>query len=159
MPYDSRPWRERFYANLPTPVPSGCWEWQGDRGTHGYGRICVDGKREGAHRVSFRLHHGAIPPGMHVCHSCDNPPCVNPGHLFLGTAKDNAQDRQNKGRHTPPVFRRDQHPRAKLSEAQADDIRSRLVKGRGGNTTALADEFGVTPRTIRNVASNKGERQ
>jgi len=78
---------------------TGCWEWQGSRHARGYGRIGsrVAGVRA-AHRAMWILKHGEIPNGMLVCHRCDNPPCINPDHLFLGTDLDNAKDRQAKRR-------------------------------------------------------------
>lgn len=77
-----------------------CWLWIG-RKLGGYGSIVFNKKRQRAHRVSFILHHGAIPSGIFVCHHCDNPACVRPDHLFLGTAKDNTQDAIVKGRIVP----------------------------------------------------------
>jgi hypothetical protein len=78
-------------------------EWQGGRDLQGYGQIFVRGQakptRLKAHRVSYELHVGPIPDGMCVCHTCDNPPCLNPEHLWLGTNADNTRDKTEKGRH------------------------------------------------------------
>ncbi|MEU2236139.1 HNH endonuclease signature motif containing protein [Streptomyces vietnamensis] len=73
--------------------------WTGGRGDHGYGSLKDDDRRAiSTHRFSWQLHHGAIPADMEVCHTCDNPPCVRPDHLFLGTHTDNMQDMLKKGR-------------------------------------------------------------
>lgn len=79
---------------------TGCWEYTGALDSKGYGAIGTGGRgvSDRTHRVSWRLHRGPIPPGMFVCHSCDNPPCCNPDHLFLGTIQDNNADREQKGR-------------------------------------------------------------
>jgi hypothetical protein len=81
----------------------GCWEWVGYRMTNGYGKMSYKGQRaKWVHRLAFRAFKGPI-EGIDVCHSCDNPPCFSPAHLFSGTAKDNAADMMAKGRH-PFVF-------------------------------------------------------
>lgn len=77
---------------------SGCWEWQLRRTRYGYGKLKVEGKHWAAHRYAWAHFKGEIPTGMHVCHHCDNAPCCNPDHLFLGTPKDNKQDSVKKGR-------------------------------------------------------------
>ncbi len=82
-----------------------CWLWQNVLDKDGYGKINYPGPKAGyerAHRYSWELHYGSIPEGMQVLHNCDNPLCVNPGHLFLGTNVDNAADRVSKGRNRKP---------------------------------------------------------
>jgi hypothetical protein len=77
----------------------GCWEWQGQRSVYGYGTLSIKGKNKQAHRVVMELVTGEpIPPGMIVMHTCDNPPCVNPDHLKIGTQLDNVWDMMEKGR-------------------------------------------------------------
>jgi hypothetical protein len=89
----------RFFEKFRVQDYSVCWEWQGSRYPTGYGKFRPSGPKQGyAHRFAYEFWHGPIPEGMLVMHSCDNPPCVNPQHLSVGTYSDNAQDRENKGR-------------------------------------------------------------
>lgn len=76
----------------------GCWEYTGTLNNKGYGEIGLDYKKHLAHRLSWELHYGPIPPGMYICHMCDNPRCFNPLHLFLGTPSENQRDMFTKGR-------------------------------------------------------------
>ena len=89
----------RFWEKVSiTPALSDCWEWAGARNSSGYGHLQANGVYVDAHRFSWELHFGRIPPGMFVCHHCDNPPCIRSSHLFLGTRADNARDMVAKGR-------------------------------------------------------------
>ncbi len=90
---------ERFHSSYVVDLETGCWLWQGSpRGSNGYGRISVGGKLVPAHRYSWSLHNGPFDQSLMVCHKCDVPLCVNPDHLFLGTATDNMRDCKRKGR-------------------------------------------------------------
>lgn len=140
----------------------GCWEWQGAKEHHGHGRLRMHGKFIRAHRYSWELHYGPIPAGLAVCHKCDNPPCVRPDHLFLGTAADNAHDRDQKGRtsrgseHAASVKNRLRGSGMSdvLTEADVVAIRSR-VTGRFGEQSALAREYGVHPSVISNIVRRR----
>lgn len=140
----------------------GCWEWQGGRNWGGYGRFSVGGRETVAHRFAWMTTNGPVPSGMFVCHHCDNRRCVNPHHLFLGTAQDNMDDRDRKGRqasgsrngaYTQPEarVRGESHGRHKLTAQQVLDIRSRL--NLGVSPTLLAREFGVATTSIRLIGN------
>ncbi len=126
----------------------GCWTWTACRYTQGYGGFGI--KYEGkwylalAHRVAYLLTHETLPPSAAVCHSCDNPACVRPDHLWLGTRKDNAQDCLAKGRWA--VIEGDQHGNARLTSAAVRVARQRHADGYG--VTALAHEYGVSQPTM-----------
>ncbi|MGW2169139.1 HNH endonuclease signature motif containing protein [Streptomyces sp. NPDC001705] len=93
-----RPWRERFWSKVERTET--CWFWTGRPGSHGYGELGMGGKygkTRTAHTLSYEIHHGPIPSGRHVLHSCDVPLCVNPEHLRLGGNAENAQDRAERG--------------------------------------------------------------
>ncbi len=121
---------DKFWEKVNKLGPNDCWEWGGYIEQDGYGRLSYKGERHWlAHRVAWLLTNGEIPEGMCVLHECDNPPCVNPNHLFLGTYADNAADRDNKGRGKLPGIKGEQHWRSKLTVEDVIEIRSMLSNG------------------------------
>jgi uncharacterized protein YbaR (Trm112 family) len=123
-----------------------CWIWLGgvDKDDYGDFRWRINGERK-THRLSYTLAHGAIPKGMLVCHSCDNPRCVNPSHLFLGTPKDNTQDMHRKGR--APVRKGMAVPASKLTEQQVREIRTLYATGEYSQAQ-LAETYGLSQGSI-----------
>lgn len=133
---------EDVFTRASRGAPDKCWEWTGARTSKGYGAMRLNGRTEPAHRLAYESAHGPIPHGLCVLHRCDNPPCVNPAHLFLGTRGDNNRDAASKGR----TRSGSQHPGAKLTEDDVRAIRARSAAGELG--TELARAFGVTPQLI-----------
>ena len=96
--YEGPTIEERFWDKVDKRGPDECWKWKGDRFNKRYGRYTFNGLRQGTHRVAWQIENGEIPTDQLVLHTCDNPPCCNPNHLFLGTQDDNVQDCIAKGR-------------------------------------------------------------
>ena len=124
-----------------------CWEWQAARQKYGHG-LFWHRKHLKAHRVSYELANGPIPHGLCVLHQCDNPPCVNPDHLHLGTKADNNRERDERGRHV--AFHGEGHPRAILTREQVEHIRS-IPKNTKGFAAELALRYGVSKNYIYQV--------
>ena len=125
---------------------NGCWEYEGQR-QNDYVRFQNESnKLEYAHRVAYRLMKGSIPAGLLVLHSCDNPKCCNPMHLFLGTHADNTRDKVAKGRHSYG----DNHGKAKITDADAIDIYTSTDKG-----VDLAEEYHVSQQLISAIKNKK----
>lgn len=170
---------DRFWPHV--AKSAGCWEWTGSRHRNGYGQFYYRGPAM-AHRVSWELANGPVPDGMLVCHRCDNPPCVRPDHLFLGTQADNLVDMVSKGRHWTahhperlsrgdahwtrnrpgykPAITREQlvrgerHPAAKLT---ADDVREiRRLRSEGMPILTLSKAFGVKRPSIKRILNGTG---
>lgn len=162
-------WEEpelRFWMNVRSSK-DGCWEWSGSLDNHGYGKIGIAGRTPRVHRFSYELHYGKITGGLFVCHRCDNPKCVRPDHLFLGTNTDNMRDAFAKGRLRPPTppprvladftpiassnlqWRGDRNPNATLSERAAIEVLRRVRAGE--SAMSLADEFGVSSSLISKI--------
>ncbi len=145
-----RPVEDRFWEYVdqtPGQGPQGdCWEWTKGRGEQGYGRLSVGQGEVRAHRLSYVIAFGPIPDGMMVCHHCDNPPCCNPNHLFVGTALDNSDDKVAKRRH---LFGTGHH-KAKLTD---DDVR--MIRADGRMQIVLAEAYEVTQGLIGMIKRRK----
>lgn len=147
-PHHSTPWEKLEHWGW--DVVGDCWESKLGKGTFGYARVSMPGSRAtAAHRVSYEHHHGPIPEGLIVRHKCDNPPCINPDHLKVGTSAENNEDARSRGRikigtevHT-----------AKLTEAEVGFIREELASGE--TVKGMAHRYGVTPATIRAIRDRK----
>lgn len=152
MPYFTPQEREfNFWANLEIKG-NGCWEWKGCARKHGYGWINWIGRKTIlAHRLAWILSREESPDGMEVCHRCDNPPCCNPFHLFLGTHTDNIRDMDSKGRRK--VTSGENCHLSKLKESDIPEIR-RMSDSM--NISQIARHFGVTPSPIRTILNGTG---
>ena len=120
-----------------------CWIWIGPRSRWGYGLLSYQGIRAQAHRFSWEIHNGEIPPRLLVCHSCDNPPCVRPEHLWLGTNQENTRDAQVKSR------------LGKVSAQDVLDIRAAVARGGWGCQMEQARIYGVTHSCVYAIVNRK----
>lgn len=152
-------------------APNGCWVWTAATSGKGYGRYGVAGNRTAlAHRVSWELTHGPIPNGALVLHNCDNPPCVNPDHLRLGSFKDNYDDMVSRGRAVfrgatgdrhpmrlyPAIaksFRGEGNPYSRLKEHEVVSIRGLVSAGCSQRSVARA--FNVTQTRVWQIANRR----
>ena len=132
-----------------------CWEWTAARHKKGYGHVKIENKLYKSHRISYELAFGEIPNGLWVLHHCDNPPCCNPAHLFLGTNQDNVDDMTLKGRDRKAHG--ESNGNVKLSDEQVAEIRRRYGRfGIGGETSyQLAKAFGVDRSEIGYIVNYK----
>jgi hypothetical protein len=144
-PRTYRPLVERFWSHVDKTET--CWLWKPSSKSGDYGRIRTQGAgpKIKAHRLSWEMHFGPIPAGLEVLHTCDNPPCVRPEHLFVGTHGDNMRDKVQKNRQA----RGAQMGLTKLSPDIVRAIRKRL--GEGASQSQVAREFHVTPPCIRAI--------
>lgn len=138
--------KERFWERVIRANEADCWTWTGAIKGFGYGHMLVAGRMQSAHRISYEMHVGPIPPRMFVCHRCDNPRCVNPAHLFLGNNQDNVRDMLTKGRHYAPGAKGERNGHAKLDEASVRAIRSSTERN-----AALAARHNVSIITVQRI--------
>jgi len=164
-----------FWSHVQIGDGLACWEWQRSRTDRGgYGKLWRDGKLVRAHRVAWELTYGQIPEGSLVLHRCDNPPCCNPAHLFLGTHQDNHADMHAKGRYMTAKRRSgyrasarklrgraglsgERNGRAVLSALQVADIRARYLAG-GISQSRLGSEYGVSQVMISHIVLGRSWR-
>ena len=136
---------QQVFESKYVPVPeSGCWLWIGAT-RNGYGAVRRNNKIQYAHRLAFEAWRSPIPKGMNVCHTCDTPLCINPVHLFLGTHKDNVQDKMDKSRQA----RGSRQGLSKLTEQQVYEIKGRLESGE--TLKSIAAHYGVQFTTIHAI--------
>lgn len=141
-----RTYEDRFWDKAMPEPNSGCWLWLGKTDVGGYGMISLDGRWLKANRESLRLS-GVDVDGKHACHRCDNPPCVNPEHLYAGTPADNVADRVRRGRDGGPRRRGEGNGRAKLDVAGVAKIREMFATGEY-TKVALGRLFGVSDTQV-----------
>lgn len=135
-------------------ITPGCWEWDAKADKDGYGWFCIGKEKLRAHRVSYQIYKGQTPGALHVLHKCDNPRCVNPEHLFLGTNVDNVKDKISKGRQmrgpgameNRRSFKGELSPTAKLTQIQVDAIRQD-----GRLHRLIAADYGVCRATVSHI--------
>jgi len=135
----------RFFFDVEISRVGHCWVWTAATDRDGYGHIAVNGEQSQAHRVAWELANGPIPDGLCVLHTCDNPPCVNPAHLWIGTRADNTADMMAKGRHLSHVGTN--HPSAKLNDQAVRDIRASASL----SCAEVAAKHGVSERTVHRI--------
>lgn len=141
---------ERFWAKVDTSAgPEGCWPWTAARRREGYGHFAGGPGLSYAHRFSYWLATGQHPGDLLVRHTCDNPPCVNPAHLELGTIADNMADRHNRGRDA----RGERINHAKLTDADVLSIRHRFEQGESHSDLAAA--FGVSRSNVCRIVNGR----
>jgi hypothetical protein len=143
VPYKPKPLFDRLHRRA--VVGMECWGWDGALNTRGYATLRVNGRGVLAHRVSWQVHYGPVPPGLCVLHQCDNPTCTNPAHLFLGTKRDNTHDMLRKGRQG--------RGRAVLTAAQVE--RGRALRAEGMLMKDIAQILGVHTRTVGHFCTGK----
>lgn len=137
---------------------NGCWIWKGPKTYNGYGAVTINYKHSTAHRIAYEIVNGPIvrtknPFDTVVCHTCDNPLCVNPDHLYLGTQAENVYDRNLRGRNGYSGMPGERHHQAKLTNKQILEIRKRAAMGE--NQYDLATAFGVSQTNISMIVTRK----
>ena len=143
----------RLWSRVDRRGPDDCWEWTAHCKSNGYGQISIHNKQLLTHRVAWEVTNGPIPDGLYVCHHCDNPPCCNPAHLFLGDQFDNMRDAREKGR-KPPLNPPRERILQRLTPLDVRCVRHWLKDGRW-NLREISEAFGVCNATISNIKAGR----
>lgn len=139
---------DRFWADVDRRGDDECWPWTGCRTATGYGRVRFGGKTMGTHRASYLIHHSSIPESLHILHRCDNPPCCNPAHLFVGTPVDNVADMDAKGRRRSCLG--EDHGRSTLTADQVMEIWRSSERG-----SDIAVRYGITSGHVSDIRNGE----
>lgn len=142
----------RFWDRVDRRGAEECWEWRGAKQKYGHGLLSVAGRNLKAHRISYEYHVGPIPDGLCVRHRCDNPPCVNPAHLELGTRADNNRDRDERGRHVK--LEGEAHGMHKLTDVEVAEIRRLAAEGTM-RKFRIAERFGISEGYLYRLIKNE----
>ena len=142
---------ERFWSKVDKNGANSCWNWTTGKDRYGYGQITINKRNLRSHRVSYAIRHGDIENGLHCLHECDNPACVNPDHLFLGTNQDNMDDKVSKGRQVS--LKGESNGTAKLTAVKVLEIK-RLLAG-GVTQRAIASVYGVSQKNVSLIKAGK----
>lgn len=134
----------RFWKKVVMLDSKECWMWTAYKNEGGYGSFGMDRKMHLAHRISWQIANGPIPDGMCVCHTCDNPACVNPNHLWLGTNADNSDDKVTKSRQHRPLGRA--NGRAKIGQADVIAIRADPRR-----QVDIAADYGINQQSVSHI--------
>lgn len=144
-----KPIKQRFEEKYTVNRVTGCWDWHGSKNKKGYGHMGRPGSNRliKAHRASYLIHNGYLPDDEFVCHRCDNPSCVNPNHLFLGSHKENMKDMTDKGRQA-------KGENCRTSKLTSGDVVSIRKEAASKTQAQLARDYGVSPGYVWGLLNN-----